>query len=98
MGGGVWRDFTGGDWAVASPPPIHRPTRGASRGRHVLHPSGWGPLIGRDVLGQGRFARPRYRASSARPIGYSIVSIRARPWMDYVRSAANIADLPYRLF
>eukprot|EP00962_Isochrysis_galbana_P021381 scaffold6308_cov111-Isochrysis_galbana.AAC.1 len=25
-----------------------------------------------------------------------LVSIRARPWMDYVRSAANIADLPSR--
>eukprot|EP00962_Isochrysis_galbana_P031231 scaffold10171_cov140-Isochrysis_galbana.AAC.1 len=37
----------GGDWAVASPPPIHRPTRGASRGLHVLHLSGWGPPTGR---------------------------------------------------
>eukprot|EP00962_Isochrysis_galbana_P021114 scaffold6218_cov119-Isochrysis_galbana.AAC.1 len=25
-----------------------------------------------------------------------LVSIRARPWLDYVRSAANIADLPSR--
>eukprot|EP00962_Isochrysis_galbana_P031951 scaffold10462_cov119-Isochrysis_galbana.AAC.1 len=75
-----------------SPPPIYRPTRGPRRGLHVLHLSGRSPLAGwgatRATLTDiGRLAHV---------LSAILVAIRARPWMDYVRSAANLADLPSR--
>eukprot|EP00962_Isochrysis_galbana_P042820 scaffold16092_cov127-Isochrysis_galbana.AAC.15 len=63
----------------------------ALRGRDVIHyVDNFGALA---CLVKGD-SRDHDIGRLAHVLSAILVSIRARPWMDYVRSAANIADLP----
>eukprot|EP00962_Isochrysis_galbana_P028405 scaffold8977_cov128-Isochrysis_galbana.AAC.4 len=65
----------------------------ALRGRDVIHyVDNFGALA---CLVKGDSRDPDI-GRLAHVLSAILVSIRARPWMDYVRSAANIADLPSR--
>eukprot|EP00962_Isochrysis_galbana_P016955 scaffold4854_cov131-Isochrysis_galbana.AAC.8 len=72
-----------GPVAVSGPDPYATPNNGADRvpdTHQLVKGDSRDPDIGR----------------LAHVLSAILVSIRARPWMDYVRSAANIADLPSR--
>eukprot|EP00962_Isochrysis_galbana_P041710 scaffold15389_cov131-Isochrysis_galbana.AAC.7 len=62
------------------------------RGRDVIHyVDNFGAMA---CLVKGDSRDPDIIGRLAHVLSAILVAIRARPWMDYVRSAANVADLP----